>query len=229
MKSELHFSEKAKAVFYEFANFETCAEMTVDQLTSGAIGLSGGNTYLHVFPLWAALNPDCREAEFFPVDERKVPFDDKQSNWGAAHRLFLSKTGRQEDCRNFPDSARTYERLLAERFGSFPPVFDRLFLGVGDDGHTASLFPGGDYLSDRQSAVLETRAPKPPHDRITLGPAALIAARRTSVIIAGEAKRDIVKRIFQKDLTLPIVRILAERSFSELYVSGNLLEGRGAK
>jgi len=104
------------------------------------------------------------------------------------------------------------------------PVFDVIFLGVGDDGHTASLFPGQPYLDDLTSVVLGTTSPKPPFKRITLGMAPLIAAKRLLVIVAGAEKRNIVARIFGKDQSIPIVNVLSQRKDSTVFMEKFLLE-----
>jgi 6-phosphogluconolactonase len=101
-------------------------------------------------------------------------------------------------------------------------VFDTIFLGVGDDGHTASLFPGSPALSDTTSLVLHTRSPKPPHDRITLGLRPLLCARHLVVIVAGQTKAPIMERIRRGDDSLPIVTVLAGRHESELYFEAGL-------
>jgi 6-phosphogluconolactonase len=169
------------------------------------------------------MRPDCSSAEFFPVDERKTPFEDDASNWGTATRLFLEPVGRAIDQRNHAVDAKTYEKILHERFGSREIVFDTIFLGVGADGHTASLFPGCTCLNDRDSIVLETESPKPPTGRVTLAPRPLLAARKLIVIVAGESKQEAARGILEKDQRLPVVRILSARPESDVYIGASLL------
>jgi 6-phosphogluconolactonase len=206
-----------------FDSFEQLARITLPYLLKGNIALSGGSTYGRLFPLWTALNPDCSGATFFPVDERLVDFDDPQSNWGTAYRRFLSRVGRTADRVNFATGAKQYGDLLKAYFQTDVPVFDTVFLGVGDDGHTASLFPGGQYLDDFKSMVLETESPKPPFGRVTLALAPLIAAKTLVVIVGGEEKRHIVQRIVSGDNRLPIVKILSHRKNSLLFFENDLL------
>ena len=207
-----------------FHSFEELARLTLPYLSKGNIALSGGSTYGRLFSLWAGLSPDCRNTTFFPVDERIVPFDDPQSNWGIAYGKFLSLAGRSKDKDNFATSADSYRALLKMRFSIDIPVFDVVFLGVGDDGHTASLFPGEPYLDDLHSVVLETKSPKPPFQRVTLAMAPLIAAETLIVIITGKEKKPIVAKILAKDETLPISKVLSRRKTSLLFIEDALLQ-----
>lgn len=206
-----------------FSDYAHCADITIPLLCKGAIALSGGSTYREMFCRWSCLSPDISSASFFPVDERLVPFDSPESNWGAAYRLFLKPLGKEPDKLHAADSVSHYQTLLFSHFGTPVPVFDVIFLGVGDDGHTAGLFPGAPYLNDNESIVLETTSPQPPVARITLGPRVLIAAKKVVVIIAGENKKEIVKRIFNLDIKMPIMRILSQRAHSILYIEKSLL------
>jgi 6-phosphogluconolactonase len=192
-----------------YSDLGEVAQQTVKYLEQGAIGLSGGSTYDTLFPLWARLKPDCRHSIFFPVDERIVPFNSNQSNWGNAYRKFLSKVGRASDKKNWPKSVHYFEKILHQHFGKGIPIFDVIFLGVGVDGHTASLFPGKQYGSDRSTIVMETRSPAPPYRRLTLSPIVLHIARLLIVIIAGNEKSEITKEILKnKKTSLPILKAI---------------------
>jgi 6-phosphogluconolactonase len=207
-----------------FHSFDELARLTLPYLSKDTIALSGGSTYSRLFSLWAGLSPDCREATFYPVDERIVPFDDPQSNWGTAYRQFLSRVGRSKDKDNFAFSADSYRDLLKTRFPTEIPIFDVVFLGVGDDGHTASLFPGEPYLDDLTSVVLETKSPKPPNQRVTFAMAPLIAAKTLIVIIAGKEKRPTVEKIMHNDPNLPIMKLITRRKESLLFIEDALLQ-----
>ena len=206
-----------------FHSLDELARLTLPYLLKGNVAISGGATFGRLFSFWAARKPDCRAATFFPVDERLVDFDDPRSNWGAAYREFLSRVGKSNDKANFAAGAEQYRKLLAAHFQTEMPVFDAVFLGVGDDGHTASLFPDGQYLDDFKSVVLATTSPKPPFQRITLAPAPLIAAKTLIVVIAGKEKKPIVEKIFHLDSGLPIVRIITRRKESLLLIEKDLI------
>ncbi|UCD87820.1 MAG: 6-phosphogluconolactonase [Desulfobacterales bacterium] len=176
------------------------------------VAVSGGTTYRRIVEAWREALGSTR-VKLFPVDERMVPFDSPESNWGMIQRDLLDPLDWPELKRCFvesmsQDSARDYERLLRSLFPTTMPQFDLIFLGVGADGHTASLFPGGGYLDDNESWVLQTKSPAPPRDRITLGMGAICAARQVVIIMTDEAKRPVVQRMLKGDEALPIVRVL---------------------
>ena len=219
---ELSFSGVSRAMLSPFDSLESFASATAAYLHKGNIALSGGVTFGRLFSLWAAEAPDCSGASFFPVDERIVPFDDLQSNWGAAYRNFLAPMNKAREKDHAAVTLSRYDDILRHHFNTDTPVFDVIFLGVGDDGHTASLFPGQPYLDDLSSIVLQTTSPKPPYQRITLGMAPLIAAKTVIVIIAGEGKKPIFKRLVEKDLDLPIAKVLSRRKNSQVWVERGL-------
>ena len=86
------------------------------------------------------------------------------------------------------EAARAYEAILPDRL-------DLLVLGLGDDGHTASLFPGAPSLAETRRRVLAVRAPRPPLDRLTITPPVILDARLTFGLVAGADKADALARV----------------------------------
>jgi len=149
---------------------------------------------------------DARDWELFWTDERAVPADDPGSNARAARKALLPRLrispGRvhpMEGGRGAEEGARAYEAELARVFGPGAdgwPRFDLVLLGVGEDGHVASLFPGHPALEEtRCRAAAVHHAPKPPPDRITLTLPVLNHARQIIVVAAGEVKAPVVARV----------------------------------
>ena len=97
---------------------------------------------------------------------------------------------------------------------------------MGDDGHTASLFPGGRELSDTTSLALETVSPKAPHARVTLGLGALRAARDLCVVVTGQAKGTTLRRVLDGDASLPLAMVLQDRD-STLFVDAVCAKAAG--
>ena len=167
------------------------------------VAVSGGTTYRRILKVWReALGPI--RVRVFPVDERMVPFDSPESNWGMVQRLLFDPLDWPQSKRCFVESmsehaAEDYERLLRSVFNQPMPEFDLIFLGVGTDGHTASLFPGSSHLDDHESWVLRTQGPNPPRDRVTLGMGVICRAKLVVIIIAGEDKRDVVQGMLRGD------------------------------
>ena len=173
-----------------------------------ALALSGGSTPAPVYQNLAGRVPDWRAVELFFCDERCVPPDHEQSSYrlvcealldhipGAAprvHRLRGELSDRDA-------AARDYEALL-------PAELDLVILGVGEDGHTASLFPGHGALDEIERRVLHVVGPKPPPDRLTLTPPALRTARRSVVLARGAGKAEVVGRALEGPLdpsSLPV-------------------------
>jgi 6-phosphogluconolactonase len=197
-------------------NFEDIGLRTarmIEALSPDAtVAVSGGTTYRKILHVWRK-NLGTSYVKLFPVDDRMVPFDSSESNWGMIQEILF-------DPLDWPDSRRCfvqrmsehavddYEKLLRFTFNQPMPEFDLIFLGIGDDGHTASLFPGTPHLDDDDSWVLQTESPYPPKERITLGMGVICGARQVVIIVMGQDKRDIVQRMLEGDEALPIVKIL---------------------
>lgn len=160
-----------------------------------SVALAGGNTPRPVYELLARVEdvPWAR-IEIFFSDERVVPADDAESNYGMAREALLERVSipgthihRMRTELEAPgQAAHDYASVL-------PPSLDVVLLGIGTDGHTASLFPGSDALRARQR-VVPSWGPAPPQSRLTVTPPVLAAARRLVVLASGGAKAGAVAR-----------------------------------
>lgn len=187
-----------------------------------AICLSGGSTPRRLYQLLVD-KPFCDalpwdRIHWFWGDERFVPWDHPDSNYRMAREAMLEQapappqnihgiatTGSPED------AARAYQRTLKTYYGAESldpsrPLFDIVILGLGPDGHTASLFPGTSALAERQRWVVEVVGAKP-EIRITLTYPALESSRHTAFLVAGAEKRDILARARAGDQALPAARV----------------------
>lgn len=170
------------------------------------IALSGGTTPARTYEL-LGLQPELwQEVDVWFADERCVPPDDEQSNYRfVAHTLLepagveVARVHRMEGERGAEEGARRYGEALRARIaadpgegngaGQGPPVLDVIVLGIGEDGHVASLFPRSSTLGDEHDVCLAVHdAPKPPPERITLSLGVLRAARRCVLLATGAAK-----------------------------------------
>ena len=167
-----------------------------------ALCLAGGRTPEPVYRRLASGSAiDWSKVEVYFGDERAVPPDHPDSNYHMVHRALLSRVPvppgqvhRMEAERADRDAAALdYERLL-------PARLDVLFLGMGHDGHTASLFPGSAALDERQRRVLAVIGTKPPAERLTITPPVIDAARSVAVIATGDDKAATLVRVLEGPL-----------------------------
>ncbi|NOZ72574.1 MAG: 6-phosphogluconolactonase [Chloroflexi bacterium] len=184
-------------------------QQAVKRRGAAHMAISGGSTPRDLFRLLASDPWQSRipwpDLHIWWVDERCVPPDDPESNYGVAYTLLLSHLplyiahrihGELED----PwQAAQLYENELRSVFRLGPrarPRFDLILLGMGPDGHTASLFPGTPALDERTALVTVGQAPSPPHQRITLTLPVLNRAALVLFLVAGQSKGPALRQIF---------------------------------
>jgi len=190
------------------------------------VALSGGGTPKTVYPM--LLEPHRRDAvdwsrvEFFWGDERAVPPDDPESNFGVAFQMLIAQLPNVRPDRvhrmpaEAPDlaaAALSYEselRLAFNARGTEPPAFDLIWLGMGPDGHTASLFPGSAALDENERWVVANWAPYPQAWRMTLTFPILNAGRRVVFAVEGANKADAVRAIRAGGSALPAERVAGD-------------------
>jgi 6-phosphogluconolactonase len=187
-----------------------------------AICLSGGSTPRRLYQLLAESPYRDRlpwdRVHWFWGDERFVPWDHPDSNYGMAYTALLGKV--PVPPRNIhgiatngtpADAAAAYERVLKSYYGSESldptgPLLDIQILGLGPDGHTASLIPGTSVLEERHRWVAEVIGGRP-EPRITLTYPALESSRHTAFLLAGADKRETLSRALAGDQALPAARL----------------------
>jgi 6-phosphogluconolactonase len=169
------------------------------------IALNGGSTPRPVYERLAQILDDWSAVHLWWCDERCVPPDDDESNFKLADETLIGplsigadRVHRMRGELGPEAGAQAYAAELAEHLeldDEGIPVLDVVHLGLGPDGHTASLFPQHPALSvTGWATVAVTDAPKPPPERISLSIACLNAARRRLLHTVGEGKRDAVAR-----------------------------------
>lgn len=173
-----------------------------------AVALSGGKTPRAMLETLSTRALDWSSIHFFWSDERCVGPDDPNSNYGMARSALLSKIalpgGNVHRMRGELDpqaGASAYDAELRAFFGSTRPVFDLLFLGLGPDGHTASLFPGTAALgiTDAWCAANEVTGPVASPWRLTLTYPAINAASRVVFLVEGTDKADILATVLGQE------------------------------
>ena len=194
--------------------------MVVPDIAEAAVGLfrevqpctlvlAGGETPRPFYRRLASEAYDWERLDVFFSDERCVPPDDADSNYHMAWECLLSLVpARVHRMRGETCDALGYEEELRAFFQGRPPAFDLVFLGLGADGHTASLFPGDAALEESERWV--ARVARPGHDRLTLTLPLLSAARTAAFLVAGAGKREALRRLLE-GADLPAARVGAQR------------------
>jgi len=206
--------------------FVAAAAGAIDQRGTFRVALSGGGTPKRVYPL--LLEPARRDAvdwsavEFFWGDERAVPPDHPESNFGVAYGMLISQLPRVRPDRihrmpaeadDLEAAALSYESELRLCFGARgdePPAFDLIWLGMGPDGHTASLFPGSPALDVESRWVVAAYASSLGAWRMTLTLPVLRAARETLFVVTGADKADALEIVQAGDWDLPAARVTGD-------------------
>ena len=177
-------------------------ENAIERRGHCAIALAGGRTPRPIYERMARSPLAARIAwnrlAIYFGDERCVPPDDPESNFRRVHEILIrhvpipsNSVHRMEGERADTDAAaRDYERLL-------PARLDLLLLGMGEDGHTASLFPHSPALAERTRRVVAVNRPHPSPQRLTITPAVIRAADAVIVLVAGAEKAATVARALQ--------------------------------
>jgi 6-phosphogluconolactonase len=191
------------------------------QRSSGAfaVSLSGGSTPRRLYERLADEPLPWERVHWFWGDERFVPPDHPDSNYRMAREALLARAPvPAANIHAIPterispeEAASGYEAMLKRFYGAETlarerPLFDAMLLGIGEDGHTASLFPGHAALDEERRWVLAVRGAKK-EARITLTSPALEASRETAFLVTGAGKRDAVRRAQAGDRALPAGRL----------------------
>ena len=192
--------EDAGAVAQRVADhFADTARHAIDVRGSFNVALAGGSTPADAYRLLAAPPYDglaWSKMFFFFGDERCVPPDDDRSNFKMARTSLLAPRGiaaqhifRMEGEIDPATAARTYADVLVAELGALPR-FDLVMLGMGPDGHTASLFPGTDPTTDDELLVRAPYVEKFAEYRITITPLVINGARRIAIVTCGSEKAE---------------------------------------
>ena len=175
-----------------------------------SIALSGGETAEECYTALRALAPDWSAVDVFFSDERFVPQTDPDSNEGMARRALLDHVRPRVIHSMFrPGPIEAAADAYDELVRAAPPI-DIVHLGLGPDGHTASLVPGSPTLAETDRFVVPAGDAAHPHPRLTFTFPAIARGRLVVVTVAGAEKRDAVERI-RAGVDLPAAHIRGDR------------------
>ena len=211
-------AEMAQAVAGDIAFI---IESAIDARGAAVIALAGGKTPLPIYDALAKSKVDWKRVTIVPGDERLVPLGDPLSNVTAIGKAFLPKGARviplvSASAPDYKAAGRSADALLQDLHWPL----DLCLLGVGGDGHAASIFPGPDYdealngpKERRALGVMPDPMPKDaPVPRVTLSRQSIITARALLIAVTGDAKRQVIEDATKEGASspYPIGRILAD-------------------
>jgi len=199
----LDLSEAAAHLFVEEAR------RSIVETGRFTVALAGGSTPKRAYEILATEyggpeDLDWSRVHAFFGDERTVPPDHGDSNYRMAREALLSRVPagsvhRMHGELDPSEAATLYEEELEAFFGG-SPAFNLILLGIGEDGHTASLFPRTPALDVRDHWVIENSVEKFGTIRLTLTVPAINAARRVAFLVAGEGKAEALKEILERNV-----------------------------
>jgi 6-phosphogluconolactonase len=197
------------------------------------VALSGGRITLKFFAAVIELvrtqSLSLDHVHFFWADERCVPPDDKESSYGVAHEAFfrplnlpaanIHRIMGEASPESAAELANAEIRRAVPAKAKGQPVLDLIFLGMGEDGHVASLFPGEAEAARQNPAVYRAIAnsPKPPPNRVTLGYAAISAAKHVWVLASGAGKETALQDSLSPGGKTPLGRVIESRSGTKVF------------
>ena len=206
-RSNIHVFESPRELARAAAQvFVEEAAKSVQEKGSFAVALAGGSTPKALYESLATAYKDALDwkgVHVFFGDERTVPPDHEGSNYRMAYETLLSRVSvgsvhRMRGELDPREAAALYEEELRTFFGGVPR-FDLVLLGIGEDGHTASLFPGTPALDVTDHFVVENPVEKLDTVRLTLTVPALNEAKRIIFLVAGEGKAEALEEILEGD------------------------------
>lgn len=188
---------------------EAFADLVVERAPR-SVALSGGGTARDCYAALARRRSDWSQVEVFIGDERFVPVSDPDSNEGMIRAVLTDVVGARA-LHSMATAGATAEEAAAAydaEIQAFGPI-DLVHLGLGPDGHTASIFPGSPTLDVTDRLVVTAGDDQHPHPRITFTYPAIARGALVVVTVAGTEKRDAFARVRAGDESLPATRVRA--------------------
>jgi 6-phosphogluconolactonase len=196
-------------------------ESAIDARGAAVIALAGGKTPLPIYEKLAKAKIDWKRVTIVPGDDRMVPLGDPLSNVTAIGKIFIPKGARvipliSATVSDYKAAGRAADAILQDLHWPL----DLCLLGIGGDGHAASIFPGPDY-DEALNGPKERRAlgvmpdplpPEAPVARVTLSRAAIVSSKAIMIAITGETKKEVLEAAIEQGASssYPVGRILAE-------------------
>lgn len=179
------------------------AERALVECGSFHLTLSGGSLIKALYDAGLGQRPaEYSQWTIFLADERFVPESSPDSTYGEYQRLFAITPLMAASFPN-PIPAGVSLKECAVRYGQLIDRLDLIVLGLGPDGHTASLFPGREWNANGEKCIAVCNSPKPPPERISMTLDCILSAKAIVFYATGSSKRTALERITQNDYALP--------------------------
>jgi 6-phosphogluconolactonase len=211
------------------SEFTMRAAAAIDERGRFSVALPGGSVASAFFPVIASLDIDWARIDIFWIDERAVRPDHPDSNYGLASRLLLRPAGidasrvhrMHGELEDLDAAARRASAALTAIAGD-PPQLDLALVGVGEDGHVASIFAGrAGMAADPPPVIAIHDAPKPPSRRLTMTFPVLASARRVIVAGFGPSKVQVLyEAVRDQSSSTPAAELLRRASSSIVLIAG---------
>ena len=206
-KYKIYVSEDKNSLAVEASDLiANIIESSLKNKGRAKIALCGGSTPKAAYSLLGKKNINWKNVDVFLGDERWVENSSQNSNCFLLNNSLFKEGNPSLDASFFSvstvelssseESAKDYEITLKNNFDGYPPKFDFILLGLGDDGHTASLFPGSEALFERDSLV--TVGEGKGHKRITFTSKLLSSALNVIFLVSGSGKQTALKRLIDQ-------------------------------
>lgn len=222
MREVIHCPDAMALFHYGAGLFSRLCRESIDRTGFFTVALSGGSTPRGLFGQLAAepyrSHISWGDIHFFWGDERCVPPDHPDSNFRMVYEALLSRVPVKDShihrpWAEDPDPARAaalYEAEIQQFFSlrnNEFPRFDLILLGMGEDGHTASLFPGSPALQEESRIFVSNYVEKLQAHRLTLTFPAINSASHVAVLLSGKSKAPVLKRVLENDNSYPIQQV----------------------
>jgi len=209
--SQLHiFQDKKLIEDFLIQHWQESAKEAIRKRGRFVVAVSGGRTPIDFFEqLSRATFKFWPHTHIFQVDERYVPLTHHDNNFGMLNKTLLSKIpglsnraypficeGKsiEHDCQLYEERLKAFFKLKRDQ----GPCFDLIMLGIGQDGHTASLFPRGQELKEKKRLVVISQSENHPHARLSLTLPVINHGRKVIFYVMGEKNASIMRRIFKR-------------------------------
>jgi 6-phosphogluconolactonase len=238
------FKNKTEMSDFMAKKWEEISKASTEKKGFFVAALSGGQTPVNFYQTLADHKGRLprNNIHIFLVDERFLSFDDRDSNYRMLRETLLDRIQISQENLHFIPTGRVTPQLSAEayeedlriffrlRSGQFPE-FDLILLGIGEDGHTASLFPGSPALNERNRLAVAVMLDEIRHHRITLTMPVINHAKHVVFLVSGKRKAAVLEKVVnEKDPSLPASMVSPNKGellfLLDLEAGSRLIEGR---